>query len=249
MMVSPVSWDTSDEKWIVDNKAETIERVRLAADKVATESVVSAWTPPRKEVEVSLEGQTIVTRGGVVFEPKLHFDVFADGRIAYSDSTAYLVKVANSAGNVIRLMQRPFSAEPVTDQVRSDVKAAQMRKLKDLGAHQFFGAEMIDDVLDAIYHEIPVVEGLKVGWDDAIWVQRRHPDVLWRPADFRDYPDEYPSGPVDVLSAEGEYVGTFDGEELAMPLAFGPDGLVATVEFDALGVPTVVVSRLPEMLR
>ena len=43
IMVSPTSWDTSGEKWISETRANASERVRLAADDVVTESVVSAW--------------------------------------------------------------------------------------------------------------------------------------------------------------------------------------------------------------
>lgn len=93
---------------------------------------------------------------------------------SWSDGTLYVLDALSlSTARLIRFMRRPCSAELVANQVRSDVKAVQWRKLD----------------------------------------------------------------------------GTFDGEDLAMPLAFGPNGLVATVEFDAMGVPTVVVSRLPEMLR
>ena len=248
MMVSPISWDTSDETWASETRANAIERVRMGADNVVTESVVSAWAPPRQETEVTVAGRTIVMSGGLVFEPQLHFDVFVDGRVAYSDSTAYQINIASPEGEVVRILERPFEAEPVTDQIRSDVKAAQARKFKELGALQFFSADMLDDMLE-VYHEIPVVEGLKVGWRDKIWIQRRHSDVLWRPANYRENPDKYPSGPVDVLSAEGAYLGTFGPENSGMPLAFGPGGMVATVEADALDVPTIVVSRLPEKLR
>ena len=70
-----------------------------------------------------------------------------------------------------------------------------------------------------------------------------------RPANSRNEPEEYPPGPVDVLSVDGEYIGTFAPDEMTMPLALGPNGLVATAEYDAFGVPTLVVKRLPEALR
>lgn len=142
---------------------------------------------------MTVAGKTIVMSGGLVFEPQLHFDVFVDGRVAYSDSTAYQIKVASPEGEVIRILERPFDAEPVTDQIRSAVKAAQARKFK-------------------------------VGWRDKIWVQRRHSDVLWRPANFRETPDEYPSRPVDVLSAEGAYLGTSALKTRACPWRLVPAG-------------------------
>jgi len=56
-------------------------------------------------------------------------------------------------------------------------------------------------------------------------------------------------GPIDVLTPDGRYLGTFPAEEMAMPGAFGPDGLAAFVEVDELGVQSVVVRRLPEGVR
>ena len=52
-------------------------------------------------------------------------------------------------------------------------------------------------------------------------------------------------GPIDVLTADGEYVGTFTTGATEMPDAFGPDGLAAFIEFDELHVATIVVRRLP----
>ena len=52
-----------------------------------------------------------------------------------------------------------------------------------------------------------------------------------------------------MLTTAGEYLGTFAQDAMDMPLALGPDGLVAFVEIDAFDVPTVVVKRIPEELR
>ena len=52
------------------------------------------------------------------------------------------------------------------------------------------------------------------------------------------------NGPIDVLTIDGGYVGTYPAGALQMPAAFGPDGLVAFIETDELDVETVVVRRL-----
>ena len=56
-------------------------------------------------------------------------------------------------------------------------------------------------------------------------------------------------GPIDVLTPDGCYLGTFPADGMSMPGAFGPDGLAAFVEVDELGVQTVMVRRLPEAIR
>jgi hypothetical protein len=63
-----------------------------------------------------------------------------------------------------------------------------------------------------------------------IWVQRRNADGT---AD----------GPIDLVTAEGRYVGTLPAQP--MPRATSASGLAAWVETDDLGVEKVVVRRLP----
>ena len=84
--------------------------------------------------------------------------------------------------------------------------------------------------------ELPVLMDLATGWNGKIWVVRRGEE-----------PTE--AGAVDVLTPAGQYVGTFAAGDLRLPWAFGPDGLVAFVETDDFDVPTVVVRRLPAILR
>jgi hypothetical protein len=86
------------------------------------------------------------------------------------------------------------------------------------------------------YPELPVLMNLATGWSGKIWAVRRG-----------QQPTE--PGPIDVLTPAGQYVGTFAVGSTALPSAFGPDGLAAFVERDEFDVPTVVVKRLPAVLR
>jgi len=56
-------------------------------------------------------------------------------------------------------------------------------------------------------------------------------------------------GPIDVVTADGRYVGTFATEATALPDAFGPDGMAAFIELDEFDVASVVVRRLPAGVR
>lgn len=80
---------------------------------------------------------------------------------------------------------------------------------------------------------IPVVRGLGTTWDGQIWV-------------LRYGEDPQVDGPVDVLTADGRYLGSYPAGMTALPTAFGPDGLVAFVQQSDLGVETVVVRRVVE---
>ena len=83
------------------------------------------------------------------------------------------------------------------------------------------------------YPEIPVLRSLSTTWEGRIRVLRRG-----------DEPDS--AGPIDVVSADGHYVGTFATDATRMPDAFGPNGLAAFIELD---VASVVVRRLPASVR
>lgn len=79
--------------------------------------------------------------------------------------------------------------------------------------------------------EMPLIVEMAVDWEDHIWVKRNGPSVG-------------EEGPLDVLTAEGEYLGTLGPGEGRIPDAFGPGGLAAFIELDELDVPRVVVKKL-----
>ena len=81
-----------------------------------------------------------------------------------------------------------------------------------------------------------MLSDVRASWDGRLWVQRRAADAS-------------PHGPIEVLSADGGYAGTFAEGAAAMPIAFGPDGLAAFAETDDLDVQTIVVRRLPREVR
>ena len=79
--------------------------------------------------------------------------------------------------------------------------------------------------------EVPVLWGLKVDWEDRIWVARRGPTGA-------------NDGPTDIVTPGGDYIGTLSPDGLRTPSAFGPNGLLAYIERDEMDVPTVRVVRL-----
>ena len=109
-----------------------------------------------------------------------------------------------------------------------------------------------------VHGEIPVIDDLRTTWTGSVWV-RRTPDGGYPWEDhvagsllsglaFSTAPA--PASAIDVISADGGYIGTFSPQAGAiMFAAFGPAGLVAYVETDELDVPTVVVKRVPPEVR
>ena len=242
-----------------------LERLDLRGDVITSEPVLQAWRVPQAEVE-QLRPEDLMNAdpsdlGGLVagmvggerfFEPGLHWDLLPDGTIAYSDSSAYAIKLAKAGGPAIDVLRRPLAPEAVTQRIRSAMIEEHVRRLDERGDGSGGSPEaeavlnMMPGFVDALregieqrefLEEVPVVRGVHATWDGGLWIQRRGEEP-WDDA-----------GPIDVFGADREYLGTFAAGAPGMPAAFGPNGLVVFWEFDEFDVPTIVVKRLPEEVR
>lgn len=210
-----------------DPTARPIIRLILSGDEVVRDTVVRAWRPSG-----DADG----------FSPGLSAYALPDGGLVYTDSSAYAIKVASPAGELTRVLTRPFQPEPVTDRIREEEIERRLEENDQRAtssdpfdvAMAEFRRERISNM--EFYHEVPVIRTLRTGWEGTIWVLRRGEE----PAS---------DGPIDLLTPGGRYLGSYAADATAMPRAFGPDGLVAFVERDELDVPTVIVKRLPPELR
>lgn len=233
-----------------------VTREGLAGEVVDTDTVALGWLPPRggdkieAEIEVlggsfslsdMLKGFTLPMQ----FEPALLVGVLPGGGLVYSDSSAYALKIT-SPGNpeVRRIITRPFRPEPVTESMKKDYVERRSGRRSSTNTSTAtsdqgeivplaFSVEMPEPVF---FPEIPVLRGVSATWEGRIWVQRRGED-----------PES--DGPIDVLTVEGEYLGTFRTDATTIPDAFGPDGMAAFIELDEFDVATVVVRRLPPTIR
>lgn len=237
-----------------DATSQPIERVDLSGEEIVKDTIVDGWLPPEgtggPRVRQTATGGVRVYASSRprVFTPRLYWGVLPDGTVAFSDSSTYAVKIAAAGTGVARILTRPFPPEPVTDRL---IKAEKERRLKelaatpdeDLGGWRMVGGpagdakkrresqrERIENL--QFFTEVPVVRDLHTSWNGMIWVRRRGEE----PAS---------DGPIDVLDMAGRYVGSYRAGATEIPDAFGPDGLVAFIEHDELGVVTVVVKRLP----
>lgn len=243
-----------------------IERLDLLGEEVVAETVLEGWRPSADDHTGALSSSDLANPSSIFdamfggarwFEPDLLWDVLPDGVIVYSDSSAYRIKLADRRGRVMRTVTRPFTPEPVTRRIRSAMREHERRNLEEgrggglfgsLGAAGGEGSQsaLLDRIREAareeiesrqFFEEIPVLSALRTTWDGAIWVQRRGEEP-WDPF-----------GPIDVMRADGKYVGTFPAGATQMPSAFGPNGLVAFIERDELDIPGIVVQRLPVEVR
>jgi len=268
----------------VSSGDRTLYRVSLGeGDEATTVPFVEGWEPrPERQITTETEDPSDMfgmLRGAYVyFSPDMVFDVVPGGGVAYSDSSAYEIKI-QTASPPPRVVGRPLHPQPVTEQLR---ELARTRALEDFDAsaeEQWTPSGLGDDVPEAIREqmaammegmaagvrdmaenasfmpEVPLVRDLRTTWEGAIWVERwgRDPlaqvDLAFGGSDDRTGEEEAADGWIDVLTPGGEYVGTFSLDETSMPRAFGPGGVVAFVETDDFGVPTIIVKRLPSVVR
>ena len=225
-----------------------IMRTDLSRDEAGVETFVQAWVPPGTE-EKSGSAADVLSGGLWGFEPPLVFDALPGGGIAFSDSSAYAIKVTGPSGEVLRILRRPIDPEPATDRARQaekDRELAQLGLSRDpsgrvppdvmalAGVFRAAHARAIEDM--QFFPEVPVLYALRSTWEGNLWVQRRgeEPDV--------------DLGPIDVLTPDGRYLGTLD-RRMRMPHGFGPNGLVVFIEKDEFDVPVIVVNRVPPGVR
>lgn len=202
-----------------------------------------------------------------IFEPQVRMGLLPDGGIVYSDSSAYALKVtAADGGRLLRTLTRPLQPEPVTPSIQEEYQRKMDERRNEAsggaglqtGSVSFIGVAASSSsgtgsgsglptggsggnfsisIGEApFYPVIPVIRRLFTSWEGRIWVMRQGDELL-------------EDGPIDVLTADGDYVGTYRTDDTKMPDAFGPDGLAAFIEFDEFDVAHVVVRRLPAEVR
>ena len=237
-----------------------LERLGLDGHVLSATPILQGWRVPRLENLEEPDPKNLAELEAILeefvdsryFKPGFHWDVLPDGTIAWSDSSAYAIRLATAEGEVVDILRRPISPEGVTKSVRETTVAHELRELeRELErwaemARAGRGESMLPGAADRrreetrnreFLDEVPVVRGVRATWEGGLWIQRRGREP---------WDDE---GPIDVFGTDREYLGTLAAGAPGMPAAFGPNGLVAYWEFDELDVPTIVVKRLPTGVR
>ena len=234
----------------------SILRVDMSSETVATRVLVEVWPlDPSDDLPPGSDFEDVLNMIGEEwgFEPKLLFDALPEGGVAFSDSSTYVIKLADASGAVSRILRRPIQPLPVTERMK---RAERERRLEEESNRQVTGlsggdpppqvASMITRYLEAqragvenmqFHPEVPVVAAVRVTWEGTLWIERSME------------PGASEAGPIDVIGLGGRYAGTFPVGQLEMPDAFGPDGLVAFIETDEFDVPVITVRRLPQQIR
>ena len=242
-------------------------RIDLGGEEARNDIVVAGWLPARGEVPDRPgllppgEGQALT------YEPSFLAGVLPDGSIVHSDSSTYELQITHpGSGETTRVIRRPIRPRPVTREMErayNEIVSNRSRVVNERTGE----STTYDLPKRVFYPEVSILLALSATWEGRIWVQRRGEDAgnprETEPIDLdklRDLPPgtyELPigpiswrtPGPIDVVTADGSYVGTFATEATALPDAFGPDGMAAFIELDEFDVASVVVRRLPAAVR
>jgi len=218
--------------------------VRLVADgdAVRTDTLALAWMPSLEQLRFrSPSGRDQERR----LTPPLLVGVLPGGGVAFSDTSSHRISITDPEGTIERVLTRPFAPKPMTDRMREVARQQDLevfeRELevfeREFGNRR--GTNISDGVIAFMrareesieyYHELSVIRDLQTSPDGTIWIRRSGADPV-------------AEGPIDVLTPDGRYLGSYPSDT-PMPAAFGPNGLLAFIETDQLGVQTVVVRRL-----
>jgi hypothetical protein len=185
----------------------------------------------------------------------LSFGVLPTGGVAVVHEKDYRVKVVSPTGQIERIIERPFAPKKGTDADKKKFMEARREAQKngtiggmqvrvDNGRTSFStgGAPNARDLpnveqmmANATFEEfIPVLRRVDTDVFGRLWITRT-------PSDFG------PRAPVDIVRADGTYIGTLSGQ--AVPDAVSKTGRAAYIERDELGVEHVVVRTLPASWR
>ena len=225
---------------------------------LGTEELYRAYEPPAGSpeqggsVSIRLGDLEVPLPSGILprelaFGPPLWGAALSDGRVAIVDSVGYRVKILQPNGSLDAALERSIEPLPVTPEMQ---EAARERQRGGAGTRAIVmgpgvsssaGEGIASSLMEAMApemefaSEVPVIEGMAVDAEDRVWVTRSGMDGVSR-------------GPTDVHTASGNYLGTLRADEFRIPDAFGPDGLMAYIETDELGIPFVRVLRLVNLV-
>ncbi|MDE2980605.1 MAG: hypothetical protein OXU74_05340 [Gemmatimonadota bacterium] len=218
-----------------------------------------AWNLPPTEADDEVAGSDEQGRTTVemrfsrmrAFDPGLHIGVLSDGHVVVADSTAYEVKLIGPDGTVTGSVSRAIAPEAVTEAIMEAERARRREAFSeseggprmrivgpatsiamDEGFQQQMREMMLAQVESMVFaQEIPVIAEMAVDRQDHIWIAR---------AGAGGDGD----GPTDILTPDGDYMGTLAADGLRIPDGFGPDGLMVYIESDEMDVQSVRVVRL-----
>ena len=230
-VTSARTFTTSDGTPSDPPTSRPVMRLNLGDEELQTDTVIEAWLPPRGDVDIKLPRNV---RGSEGAARALSTAMSGVSRPAIFEPRLLAGVLAD--GGIVYSDSSAYALK-ITPPDAGEVARVIRRPLRPEPVTPAIKKEYQGNRAEPrFYPEIPVLRSLSTTWEGRIWVLRRG-----------DEPDS--AGPIDVVSADGHYVGTFATDATRMPDAFGPNGLAAFIELDEFDVASVVVRRLPASVR
>lgn len=214
------------------------------------EDLYSAWRWPQPGLGGARTAPEVFSRPLRpirAFRPGFMFDALPNGGAVAIDSVEYRLKVVDPAGGLDRILTRPIEPRRVTRQDQEREREYRRDRLtagegprfqmSTPGGSQSDMTDLINErrlqqIDEMVFEEFfPALQAVQVDWEGRIWAERTGEDPNG-------------PGPIDVISADEQYLGTIPEDGIRRPDAFGPDGLAAWIEPDDFDVPIVRVRRL-----
>jgi len=181
------------------------------------------------------------------FAPVTRWGVLPGGAIALTHTQLYTVKVLDARGRVVRLLQRPVPVRRPTERDRERARQRVRERMQSGrgmivvtrggpggggSAPPPISREQIEQRVRELQFAdtMRTIQGMIVTPSGKIWVERTPPEVG-------------DAGPIDLLTADGRYLGTLRGTQL--PAAVSATGRAAYFLRDENEVERVVVRQLP----
>lgn len=226
--------------------------VRHSLDGAEARTIYRVPVTPPRVMQSGSGNRMAVMSMDPVFGPRPTFGVLPSG-LALHHETGYSIHILDAAGRPVRRITRDYTPRKVTKkdqeewQERRRGEAASgggatvvMARTSGAGTSTSVGRPSpgamtlnVDAVPFAEF--MSIVTSIRTDPQGRIWVQRRDRDGG-------------AAGPIDLVTAEGRYIGTLPAQDL--PNAVSASGLGAwIVTDDELGVERVVVRRLPASWR
>ena len=201
-----------------------VMRLDLGDEELQTDTVIEAWMPPRGDVDTNRPRNTSGSGALSAALSGVSRPAVFEPRLLAGVLVDGGIVYSDSSAYALKIT--PPDAGEVARVIRRPLRP---EPVTPAIRKEYEGNR-------SVYPEIPVLRSLSTTWEGRIWVLRRG-----------DEPDS--AGPIDVVTADGRYVGTFPTDATRMPDAFGPNGLAAFIELDDFDVASVVVRRLPAAVR
>lgn len=198
---------------------------------------------PTDVVQTELNGRRMILNMTQEFWPDFAWRALSDGGVVVSDTADYLVRVLNPDGSVRRVIRRDPPARATTEEDREAVKRRVLAEA-DSGQGISFGGSGPDPAAQRRMAEqriekmtfasrIPRIRGLRVDPADRIWVA------------VTSDADPTQTERIDVYDRDGRLLGEL--RDFPFPSGFAGSDRLLTVRTDELGVPQLVVMRVPQM--